>query len=516
LREVEEQHLQSEHCVRDLKTALDSKEREVTASSQKLQDVLVAFSDSKTTVKQLEEHVQRLEIENAGLEATVQQQSKRTEALQRDLQASASVHNCLEDLITGLQTTQAAVEDHHHQQMQKQNVLALTSKDSHSMWEEQLKTRSHLEEHVAQLDREKAKLLEQYESERKKVKKLVELKRPVEQRLDQEMKRNVELQEDCKRLKRLLSRAMKKLRLYEERERESQLNLQGEMKNRYSEMVNEVGRLRTKVGELSQQLETESKKCMQLEVKNQDLREELSTMHGNHEKLEKTKCQLKEEVASLKHRLETNMVDYSQMEQYKREMEERAGQEIRQKLQEVNLFLQTQAASQDRLEQIRASHHASLRNQLKHRIRDLECELDRIKNTQQDNLFQKESTQVEVERYKELYLEEVKNRRCLANKLERANERLAEANAKLLRERHRNKSLIASSFVSGGLAASPVLYSAEPGHLGNNLALNRSLSLGGSFLSPAGHTLSSRNRAEAYVAKVNILKYYSPPLLKSI
>ncbi|XP_076186401.1 ankyrin repeat domain-containing protein 26 isoform X1 [Aptenodytes patagonicus] len=502
LRELEEQHLQSEHCVHDLKAALDNKEREVIASSQKLQDLLLASSGTNTTIKQLEEHVQRLEIENARLEATVQQQSNRIEALQRDLQASASVHNRLEDLITGLQTTRAAAEDHHHQQMQKQNVLALTSKDSHSMWEEQLKSRSHLEERVAQLDREKAELLEQCESERKKVKKLVELKRPVELRLDQEMKRNIELQKDCKRLKRLLNRTMKKLRVYEERVRESQLNLQGEMKNRYSEMVNEGGRLRTKVSELSQQLEIESKKCMQLEAQNQDLREELSTMRGNHEKLEKSKCQLKEEVANLKHRLETSMVDHSQIEQYKREMEERAGQEIRQKLQEVNLFLQTQAASQDRLEQIRASHHASLRNQLKHRIRDLECELDRIKNTQQDSIFQKESTQAEVERYKELYLEEVKIRRCLANKLERANERLAEANAKLLQERHRSKSLIASSIVSGGLAASPVLYSTELGHLGNNLALNRSLSLGGSFLSPTGNALSSRNRVEAYVAKV--------------
>lgn len=82
-------------------------------------------------------------------------------------------------------------------------------------------------------------------------------------------------------------------------------------------------------------------------------------------------------------------------------------------------LLQTQAASQDRLEQIRASHHASLRNQLKDRIRDLEHELDRIKNTQQDSILQKESTQAEVERYKELYLEELKIRRCLANKLER-------------------------------------------------------------------------------------------------
>ncbi|NXQ15287.1 ANR26 protein, partial [Peucedramus taeniatus] len=413
LREVEEKYLQSEYCVHDLKTALDGKEREVTASAQKLQDQLLASSETNTTIKQLEEHVQQIE------------------ALQRDLQASASC-----------------------------------------------------------------------ESERKKVKKLIELKRPVELRLDQEMRRNLELQKDFKRLKRLLSRATKKLKVYEEREMESELNLKGEMKSRYSEMVSEVDRLRTKVAELSQQLDIESKKCMQLEAQNRDLREELSTLHGNCEKLEKSKCQLKEEVAKLQHHLETNMVDHSQIEQYKREVDERAGQEIRQKLQEVNLFLQAQAASQDRLEHIRASHHASLRNQLKDRIRDLECELDKIKNTQQESTFPKESVQAEVEKYKELYLEEVKTRRCLAKKLERANERLEEANAKLLRERHKSKSLITSSIVSGGLAATPVLYSTALGHLGNNLGLSRSLSLGGSFLTPAENTLSSRNRVAAFVAKV--------------
>ncbi|XP_030094439.1 ankyrin repeat domain-containing protein 26-like isoform X2 [Serinus canaria] len=501
LREVEEKYLQSEHCVRDLKSALDDKEREATASAQKLQDQLLASSETNTTIKQLEEHVQHLEIENTKLEATVQQQSNRIEALQRDLQASASVHNRLEDLIMSIQTAQAAAEDH-HKQVQKQNVLALTSKDLQSMWEEQFKSRSNLEERVAQLDREKADLFEQCESERKKVKKLIELKRPVELRLDQEMRRNLELQKDFKRLKKLLSRATKKIKVYEEREMESELNLKGEMKSRYSEMVSEVERLRTKVAELSQQLDMESKKSMQLEAQNRDLREELSTLHGNCEKLEKSKCQLKEEVAKLQHHLETNMVDHSQIEQYKREVDERAGQEIRQKLQEVNLFLQAQAASQDRLEHIRASHHASLRNQLKDRIRDLECELDKIKNTQQDTTFPKECVQAEVEKYKELYLEEVKTRRCLAKKLERANERLEEANAKLLRERHKSKSLITSSIVSGGLAASPVLYSTALGHLGNNLGLSRSLSLGGSFLTPAENTLSPRNRVAAFVAKV--------------
>ncbi|KAI1239266.1 hypothetical protein IHE44_0012381 [Lamprotornis superbus] len=419
LREVEEKYLQSECCVRDLKTALDEKEREATASAQKLQDQLLASSETNTTIKQLEEHVQHLEIENTRLEATVQQQSNRIEALLRDLQASASVHNRLEDLIMSLQTAQAAAEDH-QKQAQKQNILALTSKDLQNMWEEQFKSRSNLEERVAQLDREKADLFEQCESERKKVKKLIELKRPVELRLDQEMRRNLELQKDFKRLKRLLSRATKKIRVYEEREMESQLNLKGEMKSRYSEMVSEVDRLRTKVAELSQQLDMESKKSMQLEAQNRDLREELSVLHGNCEKLEKSKCQLKEEVAKLQRHLETNMVDHSQIEQYKREVDERAGQEIRQKLQEVNLFLQAQAASQDRLEHTRVSHLASLRNQLKDRIGDLECELDKIKNSQQDSTFPKECAQAEVEKYKELYLEEMKTRRCLAKKLERS------------------------------------------------------------------------------------------------
>ncbi|NXF96592.1 ANR26 protein, partial [Eubucco bourcierii] len=409
-QELEEQHLQSERCVHDLKTELDDKEREIVASSQKLQDLQLASSGTNTTIQQLEKHVQRIE------------------ALQRDLQASASC-----------------------------------------------------------------------ESERDKVKKLEELKRPLELHLDQEIKRNVELQKKCKRLKKLLNRAGKKVRFYEEKETEFQLNLQGEMKTRSSELINEIGELRAKVGELSQQLEIKSKKCVQLEVQNQDLQEELPTMRRNHEKLEKSKWQLKEEVADLKHRLETTM---SQMEQHKRAADERADQEIRHKIQEVNLVLQTQAAFQDQTEQLKATHQASLRNQLKQRIKYLERELNMIKRSQQDSIFQKESTQAEMEKYKELYLEEVKIRGRLANKLERANEKLAEASDRLLQEHYRSKSLIASSFATGDLGAIPVMYSTELGHLGNNLALNRSLSLGTSFLNPARIPLSSRKSVDAFVAKV--------------
>lgn len=59
LQESEQQRIQSEHCVHDLKTVLDNKERELIASSKKLQDILLSSSGTNTTIKQLEEHVQR-------------------------------------------------------------------------------------------------------------------------------------------------------------------------------------------------------------------------------------------------------------------------------------------------------------------------------------------------------------------------------------------------------------------------------------------------------------------------
>ncbi|KAJ6654098.1 hypothetical protein lerEdw1_007462, partial [Lerista edwardsae] len=509
LQETEEQHIHSERRTYDLRSALDAKEHEASMASQKLQDLLEASSGTNNAVKQLEEHIQRLEIENARLEATAKQQTGRIEILQKDLQSSAFVHNRLEELITGLQTAKINLEEQLSHQVQKQNMLSVTAQDTHNMWEEELKSRSKLGVRLSELDREKVEVTAQLEYERKKVKKLMELKRSVEMRLDQEMKRNGELQKEYNAIKKLLRTTKKKLK--ESRDSSPPTSFNKEIKNRYSEID-------TEVGELSHQLETESARCTRLESANCDLREQLSSMkllHRNHEKLEKSKLQLEEDVANLKRHVHGTLMDHSQIEQYKRDIEERARQEIRQKLEEVNLFLQRQAASQETLEQIRATNDTSLRNQLEHRIRDLESELARLKSNQQDSIFQNESSYMELERYKGLYAEELKRRKSLESKLDRllqtsyptfyrANEKLAEANAKLLHERQRSSSLLASSFVNGSLSASPVLETVQFGNLGTNLALNRTLNLGGGFINPNRTTLSSKDSVEAYLAKMRV------------
>ncbi|XP_064496766.1 ankyrin repeat domain-containing protein 26-like [Pseudopipra pipra] len=158
---------------------------------------------------------------------------------------------------------------------------------------------------------------------------------------------------------------------------------------------------------------------MQLEALNQALQEELSTLLGKCEQLEKSKCQLQEEMTKLHHHLETLVLDGSQREQCTREVAEGADQERSPKLQEVSLVLQAQAAHQAPLGQTGDIHCESMRIQLEERIKNLERELERVKNTQQERASRKEATQGEMEMYKELYVEEVKTRRCLAKKLER-------------------------------------------------------------------------------------------------
>ncbi|XP_078139397.1 ankyrin repeat domain-containing protein 26 isoform X2 [Centroberyx gerrardi] len=509
LEESEDQYVQAERRINSLKSSLDERERELTTAAQKLQEVLSASAGSDTTIRQLEEAVQRLEIENARLEAAAKQQSNKIDALQKGAQEAAMVRSRLEDLVTNLQGSKMTLEDQLNREVQKQSMLSHTAQDSQALWEEELKSRSKLGLRLAELEKEKGELNTQMEIEKKKAKKIAEQKKAVDTRLDQEMNRNTELQKEMYRLRTLLKTAKKKLRDQDgggAAEFGSPMSsLRMEM-GRHSQAEGAIGRMKDKVDDLQVQLEKEVSHCSQLEKVNGELKEQLTSLKGlnrSNERLERSKRQLEEEVSGLRRQMEAGLMDQSQAEQYRRDAEERARQEIRQKLEEVNLFLQSQAASQEALDQIKSANEANLRSQLEQRIRELEGELGRARTSQQDSLSQRDSTRTEMERYRELYTEELRLRKSLAAKLERANNRRAEANAKLLNERHRSKSFITSSIVNGSLGGpsldvgslgSPPTYGATLG------PLNRSLGLGLPLLSPMTDGQSSR--VEDYLAKM--------------
>lgn len=81
----------------------------------------------------------------------------------------------------------------------------------------------------------------------------------------------------------------------------------------------------------------------QLEKVNGDLKDQLASLRSlgrSNDQLERSKRQLEEEVLDLRRRMEASQMEQSQVEQYRRDAEERVRQEIQQKLEQVNLFLQ--------------------------------------------------------------------------------------------------------------------------------------------------------------------------------
>ncbi|XP_068963202.1 ankyrin repeat domain-containing protein 26 isoform X2 [Petaurus breviceps papuanus] len=349
--------------------------------------------------------------------------------------------------------------------------------------------RNDLEDKRNQLQKEIDQTKSKLNTEREKLKKLIELKQSLENRLEQEMKKNDELQKDLSGFEKLLKTTQKKLREYEK----GDVVCEGELKQTHSDMDRQISRLKNKMEDLTRQLEAASSKCKQLESINQSLQEELFSMkilQKKCDKLEANKRQLEEEVVNLRHHLEITKLECSQIEQYKREIDARARQEIIEKLKEVNLFLQIQAASQENLEQLRENNNASVRNQMEQRIKDLESELSKMKKSHQD------SAEAELGRYRQLYSEELKSRKSLSNKLDRTTEKLAEVSARLLNEKQRNKILI-SSFTT-----SPVQEQPYVGNVNTSMVLSRSLIPRRNLASSPGNITSSKSGVDSYLAKM--------------
>lgn len=91
------------------------------------------------------------------------------------------------------------------------------------------------------------------------------------------------------------------------------------------------------------QLEKEASRRSQLEKLNGDLKDQLASLKSltrSNDQLERSKRQLEDEVLDLRRRMEATQMEQSQVDQYRRDAEERVRQEIQQKLEQVNIFLQ--------------------------------------------------------------------------------------------------------------------------------------------------------------------------------
>ncbi|XP_045441810.1 ankyrin repeat domain-containing protein 26 isoform X3 [Pipistrellus kuhlii] len=327
------------------------------------------------------------------------------------------------------------------------------------------------------------------QDEKEQLKKHIELKQSLEYSLDQEMKKNDQLEKEITRFKKLLKITKRKLNEYENEE----LSFPGDLKPNQIEMDIQINILKHKNDDLTAKLESASSKCIHLDEKNKFLQQELLSMKAIQkkcEKLENEKKKWKQEVLNLNRLMEMNVVEFGEVEQYKRKIEERARQDVVEKLKEVNLFLQTQAASQENLEQLRENHNTSIRSQLELRIKDLEYELFKMKTSQ-------DSKEIDLGKYKQLYLEELEGRKSLANQLNKTNERLAEISTELLLQKQQNRFLVSVPNTR------PVLETPGVGNFNNSFVLYGHSTPRESVVIPTSSPRISNNSIEAYLIKMH-------------
>lgn len=94
--------------------------------------------------------------------------------------------------------------------------------------------------------------------------------------------------------------------------------------------------------DLTAKLKTASSKCICLNRKKffQQGLLSMKAIEKKCEKLENKKQKLKQEIVNLKRHMEMNMVEISEVLLYKQKIEERARQDVEDKLEEVNQILQ--------------------------------------------------------------------------------------------------------------------------------------------------------------------------------
>lgn len=101
------------------------------------------------------------------------------------------------------------------------------------------------------------------EDEKEQLKKYIELKQSLENSLDQEKKKNSELEEEITGFKKLLKMSRRKLNEYENGE----LSFHGDLKTSQTEMDIQINMLKHKIDDLTAELETASSKRLHLDAK---------------------------------------------------------------------------------------------------------------------------------------------------------------------------------------------------------------------------------------------------------
>ncbi|XP_033098759.1 ankyrin repeat domain-containing protein 26-like isoform X3 [Anneissia japonica] len=425
--------------IEQLEDKLSQAERSKFEASEQLSTAKVAVQQKA----ELDDRLREVETKNARLEVMLKQESARCETLEKNLQEAHKMQTGMEAIVNNLNSANLHMEGKLTDEAAARSVFAKEAEEHKDMWETEVKSRSSLGIKMAQLQRSRAGIMEQVEEERRRTRKMAELKRVVEGKLENETQRYRQLEQEMNTTKMKLKLAKKKLKDLEMPELRIN-SIKSDFERERINMDATVASLRRQLEDVSQQLEQENKLRSELEVINRQLQRDASSVKiigKGKEKLEKSKKRLEEELHVLKGALHQDFIEKGELERYKQELDAKARIEINEKLDQVNAYLEEQAQAREKLEQLRNSNEEDMRKELDNTITSQKAELVKLRSTYHDIQTQKDSAQAEAARFKELYERELKSKEKMSRDLENERDRSSNYESKLNFERQRNQHL---------------------------------------------------------------------------
>ncbi|KAL8595237.1 hypothetical protein ACOMHN_043389 [Nucella lapillus] len=361
-RLAQEKQLEAQARLTDLTDRLDRAERTSQLSTQHLANTSASFSAVARSKEEMEESVQRLQMDNARLETDLRHERDRTQMLQSELTDSKKVRNSLEALCSNLKSTSAHLEEKLGEETASRVVNAQEARDSKHLLKQEMATRSALGLKV--------------KTEGSDVK---EQKQVIEAQLMEESQRNQQLQKEVSNLRSHLKVAKKRLK-------ETGGGGGGGGRNNDTSMEQEG----PQYAEFRQRVAADGGKVS-------TPRGDPSNHHHYHHMLQS--------------QMENGTIDVDAL---KLDLEMKYRRDLNSKLEEVNSYLETQALARDRLETSRTENETRLSTDKRH----LEEENSNLKLQYQQALAQRESSEMEARRFKQLYESEMQWRVRLGDQLQ--------------------------------------------------------------------------------------------------
>ncbi|KAJ7352868.1 hypothetical protein OS493_033131 [Desmophyllum pertusum] len=334
----------------------------------------------------------------------------------------------LEKLLSNVKGDSIELENRLQSESLSRNQHERDAEEHKELWEAEIRSRTKLGSKIAEMEKRLAEARVDIEEEKRKTRKALEMKKVLEAKTSDHQKDVVALKTQLKSYKR---------RFKEYEASGSRIpSLRVEFDKERSAMESHITSLRRQLDNLSERLHQESENRSRVEHTCKQQQQELSAtkqhekrLHFDQERLEQTNRQLEEEVGRLKAFYENNFVEKGQLEAYKQELEAKSRFELNRKLEE--------AVAREKLDKMREANESKTRKELEMTITDLKSDVVKMRAGFHDSQTQKETRDAEAKRYKDLYESELKSKDKLANRLYKANEKMAESQALLNIERSR-------------------------------------------------------------------------------